>query len=646
MEKLSAFLILITGLSIPFLYLPQFFLPSNLPKFALALLLTLLLSLVFCLKIARSKKIQIFSAPLTLPLLLLLAVNILSLIQSSGKFDAAIIVAILACSIFLYILIPQLIKSQRNVSIILYVFSLSIAFSGLFPLIKNYGSFPEPLKSYFQVVNESGAVYLNSFFLIIMIPIVIGLMANIILNVKNRRSFFQIPFGIVLAVVFTAGMIVTFKTVKLEQFGVLDRQTGWIISLETIKKHPLFGIGPGNFINAYTLYKPFYAPNISYPNLDFTPTSTSSNNYFLILTTTGTIGLLTYLLFIFLTITGSIKKFTQKTSNSLLTSISVSFVIFIILQGFFPLPQIVTFYILIILGLSQSLINKHPSLVIDLSYSKESENEEDTLSISAFPFSLVLIFSLIIVYIAGRTVLGEYYEKKAVISAKSNDAKNSLGYAQKAIELNPIADAHHANFAQINYLSAISLLQEKKDNLTDNDRTLISQLFQKAIDEGKIAVSQNPQKVYNLQTLAAIYAGLAKTAVPGAEQFSIETYKKALDIDPTNPKLRIDLGEIYFNRNEFATASSIFKDAVLLQANYANAHYNLGHALLRLNQFETGIFEIETAANLLPDGNTDKERILLEIEDLKAQIASLSGQIPPPSPKPNSLPTIKPSPAP
>ena len=646
-QKLTAVLIIFSGILVVFLYLPQFMPPSTPPRQAAMIFLTLSLLLIFTHQMINAKKLEIFSTPLIFPLILWLIVNILSLTQSSGKLPASFTVISILGSVIFYFLIPQIIHSKRQIAIILYTLSIFISLSGLAPLLSKTAIYPQPLKSYLQsvfgqssiAINTTGATYVTGLLLLIFLPVVVALCLQFLKNIRPLK----IVLGAVIITLYSLSVLITLKTLlpinssNIEIPSFLDRKIGWMIATETIKNRPLFGIGPANFINAYTLYKPLYLPNISYPDLSFQPASLSSNEIFMIIATNGILGSLIYFLFILKSVYYLFPKLLSK--NPIIVAISISFFIYVLSQALLPTPAILTFFIFIFLGLVQSLINENkPSLICQLPQNKE----EDSLKITIIPFTITLALSIIIVFLTFKTLMGEFYEKQAIDFISKNDGQKALDFAQKAVDQNPINDSYRINIAQIAYSLGVSTFQQKSASpageLSDADKNLISQLLQKSIAESKKAVDLNPEKAYNISTLAAIYSGLAQI-LPEAQQFSLEAYNRAIQIDPTNPKLKLELGGIYFGKSEFATASAIFQDAVLLQANYANAHYNLGYGLLRLNQFSAGLSELQRAADLTPPDSADHQKVLSEIESIQAQIASLSGSL---NPKPSATPPPKP----
>jgi len=67
-------------------------------------------------------------------------------------------------------------------------------------------------------------------------------------------------------------------------------------------------------------------------------------------------------------------------------------------------------------------------------------------------------------------------------------------------------------------------------------------------------------------------------------------------------------------------AANMFKQATQLKSNYANAHYNLGQALTKLEAYDAAASELEVTKTLLPANSPDLERLNKEIESVKSKI--------------------------
>ncbi len=104
-----------------------------------------------------------------------------------------------------------------------------------------------------------------------------------------------------------------------------------------------------------------------------------------------------------------------------------------------------------------------------------------------------------------------------------------------------------------------------------------------------------------------------------ADQWTIGALSNAIQLDPANPNLRMDLGTIYFTKQDYLTAANLFKQATQLKPNYANAHYNLAQALIKVEAYDSAVSSLEITKSLLPSTSPDLDRLNKEIDDAKAK---------------------------
>jgi tetratricopeptide (TPR) repeat protein len=82
----------------------------------------------------------------------------------------------------------------------------------------------------------------------------------------------------------------------------------------------------------------------------------------------------------------------------------------------------------------------------------------------------------------------------------------------------------------------------------------------------------------NWDNLSSIYRSLIGFG-QNADQFAILANQQAIALDPSNPQEYINLGGIYYQLGQWDDAIRQFQLAANLKRDYANAYYNLGHAL-------------------------------------------------------------------
>jgi predicted Zn-dependent protease len=194
-----------------------------------------------------------------------------------------------------------------------------------------------------------------------------------------------------------------------------------------------------------------------------------------------------------------------------------------------------------------------------------------------------------------------------------------------AISQNQYIGRFHIIYSQTNLALALSLVAaiNKPDNTSSDeqktkDRQLVAQLISQSIREAKLATSLNANNVLAWENLARIYNQLIGTA-QGADTWTITSYKKAIELDPKNPILRLELGSIAMKQKAYDEAIAQFKQAVMLKKNYANAYYNLANAYKVNGNTAEAIEALQQTQRYTMNGSTDYEKVSQEIEALTAK---------------------------
>jgi tetratricopeptide (TPR) repeat protein len=189
-----------------------------------------------------------------------------------------------------------------------------------------------------------------------------------------------------------------------------------------------------------------------------------------------------------------------------------------------------------------------------------------------------------------------------------------------ALRFNPNRDSYYDAFSKVNMTIAIALASKDPEELTDKDRQDIQTLISQALQNSKIATEQvGPLNVANWRTRAQIYQNLVNVA-QNAFEWSISAYNTAIQLDPVNPALRLDLGGVYFAAGDYLSAANQFRQAVTLKQDYANARYNFALSLVALGELEQAKQELEITKLLLPEGSQDRNIVDQEIQNLVSRM--------------------------
>ena len=385
----------------------------------------------------------------------------------------------------------------------------------------------------------------------------------------------------------------------------LPTQVSWSVALDTFKNVPLLGSGPNTFLFDYNQFRP---QGLNYTNIWNIKFTKPQNEYFLLLSEVGGIGLLTFLALlgvIVLTLLKSLKKGNQsEQANFFLLSLIALFIIF----AFVPSTLITIFAFVLLLALSTiNLKNKNISEEVTIGFvSQKKESNTVSTTLSWVMLGLSLLFLILTTYYSTKFFKAEVYYKKALLAYSNNDGVNSYEYLQKTVNENPYRDQYRNSYAQTSLLLATLLSQKEEAELTDTDKNNIQQLLQQSVREIKtvteVLVPQSPD---NWALRGEVYRQLLSVSKESAASFAIEAYSNAISLDPSNPLLRVDFGGIYYQLEQYPQAITQFQNAALLKNDYANAYYNLASSYKANGQNDLSQQAYEQVLKLIEDKESE-----------------------------------------
>ena len=111
--------------------------------------------------------------------------------------------------------------------------------------------------------------------------------------------------------------------------------------------------------------------------------------------------------------------------------------------------------------------------------------------------------------------------------------------------------------------------------------------------------NQGPELVEN--DAADLFSrGIALEENPNTQPEAIATYMKVLDLEPNHPAAHINLGTLYYNRQDYAQAERHYRSAIEIDPRYALAHFDLGNVLDETGRVQEAIQTYKTALQLAP----------------------------------------------
>lgn len=493
------------------------------------------------------------------------------------------------------------------------------AYLGLLAKLSN-----SPLLAQKTFTPAGGSLTLLSFELLLLPAVIIFALKT--RSLLNKVVYFLVAGLMLVGSIMTVSLILPGKPGAIM---LLPPATAWWITVDVFKtaKTALLGVGPENFLNAFSQFRP-----VSYNSFPFWQTRflQSSNEYLNLLTTVGILGL-GFLLLILFKAGKSLFRPAEKTDGITL-ALKAMFAMLVISLLLAPANFLTWFLFFLILAMvaKQKI---HTSTIQSSQLSK---------ILSGIGLALILVFA----YVAGRGWQAEAVFKKALDAAAANQAQESYNGHIDAIKLNPFQEKYRVSFSQINFAIANSLAMRK--DLGDPEKQQVVQLVSQAVNEAKAVTSLNPGNPFYWENLAELYRQLINFA-NGAADWTVAAYVQAIRTDPINPQTRIALGGLLYSLNNFEDAIDQFKRAADLKPDFPNAYYNLAWAYSKNNNPVQAYLAMQQVLSLVPADSEDFTKAAQELEKFKealppemktatAAAQTREQQLQKPAPLPSPLP--------
>jgi hypothetical protein len=94
--------------------------------------------------------------------------------------------------------------------------------------------------------------------------------------------------------------------------------------------------------------------------------------------------------------------------------------------------------------------------------------------------------------------------------------------------------------------------------------------------------------------------GLALEEDPSTQTEALAAYQKVLEFQPAHAAAHINLGTLYYNRQDFALAEKHYREALQADPRYALAYFDLGNVLDETGRVQEGIQTYKMAVQLAP----------------------------------------------
>lgn len=134
----------------------------------------------------------------------------------------------------------------------------------------------------------------------------------------------------------------------------------------------------------------------------------------------------------------------------------------------------------------------------------------------------------------------------------------------------------------------------------------------------RAVVAAKVKPMRSAETAADWFAkAIALEEDPASQREAIEAYTKTLELDPSHAAGHINLGTLYYNRQDYAKAEEHYRQAVDADPRYALAYFDLGNVLDETGRLQEAIQAYKQAIQLAPTYADAHYNLALAYEKLK-----------------------------
>ncbi len=400
----------------------------------------------------------------------------------------------------------------------------------------------------------------------------------------------------------------------------LAPQSAAKIAVSVLKQSPQYfflGSGPGTFIYDFIKFKP---QELARDNFAWNLTFFSANSEIVNrVATTGALGASALILIIIFWTGRAFRFLTEEKENEVLPLAVFSGWLAVVAAMFlYPFNFSLALLFWLFLGMIIILNSEHNASLdlksVRLSYA------------ATLTFIAIAILQIGLLVWVSKRYYAETQYAQAVKALQSNDFPGAIRSLEAAAEATDrLQDNYLTGLSQIYFAQAQEMIQEQGE---DQDAQTVLQkaapYLQTAVTAATMSTdAANPNNSSNWAMRGYLYRQLIGIS-EGFDTWALDMYKKAVELEPANPSLWTEIGQIYVLKNDLDAAQKSFEKAVALRPQLIDPHYYLALIHDEQGQREAAIQELQAVWQLLPQDDTaSKENVAKAIENLR-QGGSLS----------------------
>ncbi len=364
---------------------------------------------------------------------------------------------------------------------------------------------------------------------------------------------------------------------------------------------PLFGSGPGTYTFDFAT---FHGPEINQTEFYNTRFDRASSYFLTLLPTIGYLGLNLFIIFLFALGVWSVVfwiKSNSREESMQIFVVLIPWLTLILVAGLYPFNITLVWLLFLFSGLLASRIL--PKKMI------ESKSKSIVKILSLIILAIGTLAFLVGIFFTTQRYIAEIAFAKAVRSdRKDMPLTQVVASLDTAATLNRFDDRFYRTLSQALLLRTSEKLAtfDSETKLSKENSEYLQSLIASSVNAAVRSTELSPRNALNWLERGLVYRELI-SLVPDAAMFSIESYKKAIKLEPLNPSVLNELGITYLAmvkhkvvieglEDPGVLAEQTFQKAIELKSNYSPAHYQLAILYDQQGRLNDAIGKMESVA--------------------------------------------------
>jgi O-antigen ligase len=403
-------------------------------------------------------------------------------------------------------------------------------------------------------------------------------------------------------------------TISLETETAQTRLWSWNSAIQGWKDKPIFGWGPENFAVLHMKY--FDARHFTGMGSE-TIWDRAHNILLNTLATMGIVGLLSYLSIFFFFFYILIKKFKEKKIGKITLGVLSAMIIAYVGQNLFIFDTMANYFLFfLVLGYVNYLDFSKSSFVSTKVGTMEDKSPSILLTVILLILAIVLIYQTNI-----EPAKANYACTRGILAGRAGNVQEAVDKYRQAIDYDNPQGAY-----EIKHKFASFAIQYT-ENMRQKDKDFDPSLLYYAIEK----VGENIKR-FPLDTIPYLYVGrmyilLIDKEPEIAGQQAEEAIKRAIDINPKNPRIWYELGQAQLSLERYQESYESFETAAELNPEVPLSWWFVGVTAFQAEHYQEASDAIEKAVELGYKGFQDNIQDLMRLVQIYEKVENYQGVV-------------------